>query len=76
MKIMNLGDMQTAKGVAAVLQNDDDDAVDPHLARIRNEAGDDESDEEASSFIYFWILCCISCKLVATVSFNCRVHFM
>jgi structure-specific recognition protein 1 len=53
MKIMNLGDMQTAKGVAAVLQNDDDDAVDPHLARIRNEAGDDESDEEASSFIYF-----------------------
>ncbi|KAH8511038.1 hypothetical protein H0E87_008543 [Populus deltoides] len=53
MKIMNLGDMQTTKGVAAVLQNDDDDAVDPHLARIRNEAGDDESDEEASSFLYF-----------------------
>ncbi|KAG5226883.1 FACT complex [Salix suchowensis] len=46
LKIMNLGDMQAAKGVAAVLQNDDDDAVDPHLARIRNEAGDDESDDE------------------------------
>uniref|UniRef100_A0A6N2LIA2 FACT complex subunit SSRP1 n=1 Tax=Salix viminalis TaxID=40686 RepID=A0A6N2LIA2_SALVM len=43
LKIMNLGDMQAAKGVAAVLQNDDDDAVDPHLARIRNEAGDDEN---------------------------------
>lgn len=42
---MNLGDMQTANGVAAVLQNDDDDAVDPHLERIKNEAGD-ESDEE------------------------------
>jgi len=52
LKIMNLGDMQTTKGVAAVLQNDDDDAVDPHLARIRNEAGDDESDDEASSFIF------------------------
>jgi structure-specific recognition protein 1 len=49
---MNLGDMQTTKGVAAVLQNDDDDAVDPHLARIRNEAGDDESDDESSSFIF------------------------
>lgn len=43
---MNLGDDQMAKGVAAVLQSDDDDAVDPHLERIRNEAGDDESDEE------------------------------
>ncbi|XP_011009449.1 PREDICTED: FACT complex subunit SSRP1-like [Populus euphratica] len=51
MKIMNLGDMQTTKGVAAVLQNDDDDAVDPHLARIRNEAGDDESDEEDEDFV-------------------------
>ncbi|KAB5516341.1 hypothetical protein DKX38_026989 [Salix brachista] len=53
LKIMNLGDMQAAKGVAAVLQNDDDDAVDPHLARIRNEAGDDESDDEASSFLSY-----------------------
>ncbi|KAG6741711.1 hypothetical protein POTOM_054989 [Populus tomentosa] len=49
LKIMNLGDMQTTKGVATVLQNDDDDAVDPHLTRSRNEAGDDESDDEANS---------------------------
>lgn len=52
LKIMNLGDnMQTADGVAAVLQNDDDDAVDPHLERIRNEAGGDESDEEDEDFV-------------------------
>ncbi|KAF2308599.1 hypothetical protein GH714_011191 [Hevea brasiliensis] len=50
LKIMNLGDMQTTNGVAAVLQNEDDDAVDPHLERIRNEAGD-ESDEEDEDFV-------------------------
>ncbi|EEF45015.1 FACT complex subunit SSRP1 [Ricinus communis] len=50
LKIMNLGDMKTTNGVAAVLQNDDDDAVDPHLERIKNEAGD-ESDEEDSDFV-------------------------
>lgn len=44
---MNLGDLKTTKGVAAVLQNEDDDAVDPHLERIKYEAGD-ESDEEVS----------------------------
>lgn len=43
---MNLGGPQAADGVAAVLQNEDDDAVDPHLERIKNEAGGDESDEE------------------------------
>lgn len=48
LKIMNLGDVQTTDGVAAVLQNDDDDAVDPHLERIKNEAGGDESDEEVT----------------------------
>lgn len=46
---MNLGGPQAADGVAAVLQNDDDDAVDPHLERIKNEAGGDESDEEVTS---------------------------
>ncbi|KAK1264710.1 FACT complex subunit SSRP1 [Acorus gramineus] len=51
MKIMNLGDMQTTTGVAAVLQQDDDDAVDPHLERIRNEAGGEESDEEDEDFV-------------------------
>lgn len=53
---MNLGDIRGAEGVAAVLQNDDDDAVDPHLERIRNEAGGDESDEEVKFhwFLSFW----------------------
>ncbi|GAU43803.1 hypothetical protein TSUD_247920 [Trifolium subterraneum] len=46
LKIMNLGDAQGTAGVAKVLESDDDVAVDPHLARIRNEAGEDESDEE------------------------------
>ncbi|KAK1383689.1 FACT complex subunit SSRP1 [Heracleum sosnowskyi] len=51
LKIMNLGGPQAADGVAAVLQNDDDDAVDPHLERIKNEAGGDESDEEDEDFV-------------------------
>ncbi|PNX93784.1 FACT complex subunit ssrp1-like protein [Trifolium pratense] len=52
LKIMNLADAQpTVGGVAKVLENDDDDAVDPHLERIRNEAGGDESDEEDSDFV-------------------------
>ncbi|KAJ4888206.1 FACT complex subunit SSRP1 [Raphanus sativus] len=51
LKIMNLGGAGTAEGVAAVLQdNDDDDAVDPHLERIRNQAAD-ESDEEDEDFV-------------------------
>lgn len=50
LKIMNLGDMKTANGVASVFQ-DDDDAVDPHLERIKNEAGGDASDEEDSDFV-------------------------
>lgn len=44
---MNLGE-QATDGVARVLQTEDDDAVDPHLERIKNEAGGDESDEEVS----------------------------
>lgn len=56
---MNLGDVQTADGVAAVLQNDDDDAVDPHLERIKNEAGGDESDEEVTfTFLSLFQLIC------------------
>ncbi|OVA13298.1 Structure-specific recognition protein [Macleaya cordata] len=53
LKIMNLGDAQTTTkgGVTSVLQNDDDDAVDPHLERIKNEAGGDESDEEDEDFV-------------------------
>ena len=49
MKITNLGGAGTAEGVAAVLQ-EDDDAVDPHLERIRNQAAD-ESDEEDEDFV-------------------------
>ncbi|CAK8565066.1 unnamed protein product [Lathyrus sativus] len=46
LKIMNLGDALPAAGVAKAFESDDDDAVDPHLERIRNEAGENESDEE------------------------------
>ncbi|QCD92562.1 structure-specific recognition protein 1 [Vigna unguiculata] len=51
LKIMNLGDAQPTVGIKKVLENDDDDAVDPHLERIKNEAGGDESDEEDSDFV-------------------------
>ncbi|XP_015879450.1 FACT complex subunit SSRP1 [Ziziphus jujuba] len=51
LKIMNLGGPQTTDGVASVLQDEDDDAVDPHLVRVKNEAGGDESDEEDSDFV-------------------------
>ncbi|EES02337.1 hypothetical protein BDA96_03G041900 [Sorghum bicolor] len=52
-KIMNLGgDGQGASGVVTdVLRDTDDDAVDPHLERIKNQAGDDESDEEDEDFV-------------------------
>ncbi|XP_052886436.1 FACT complex subunit SSRP1-like [Gossypium arboreum] len=51
LRIMNLGDVRTADSVAEILQNDNDDAVDPHLERIKNEAGIGESDEEDENFI-------------------------
>ncbi|XP_039117381.1 FACT complex subunit SSRP1 [Dioscorea cayenensis subsp. rotundata] len=51
LKIMNLGDAKTTNTVAAVLDNDDDDAVDPHLERIKNAAGGEESDEEDEDFV-------------------------
>lgn len=51
LKIMNLGDAKIKDvGMAAVLQDDDDDAVDPHLERIKNAAGE-ESDEEDEDFV-------------------------
>ncbi|GLU01947.1 hypothetical protein SLE2022_192220 [Rubroshorea leprosula] len=51
LKIMNLGDDRGGDGVAKILQHEEDDAVDPHLERIRNEAGGDESDEEDEDFV-------------------------
>ncbi|CAL0299008.1 unnamed protein product [Lupinus luteus] len=52
LKIMNIGDAQAPGGMAKVLETDDDDAVDPHLERIKNEAGGgDESDEEDEDFV-------------------------
>ncbi|XP_023772932.1 FACT complex subunit SSRP1 isoform X2 [Lactuca sativa] len=52
LKIMNLGGgVQAADGVAAVLRDEEDDAVDPHLERIKNEAGEEESDEEDEDFV-------------------------
>lgn len=60
LKIMNLGDGPTTDGVARVLQDEEDDAVDPHLERIKNQAGGDESDEEVkyltSSLVLFFVL--------------------
>ncbi|KAF3444756.1 hypothetical protein FNV43_RR14449 [Rhamnella rubrinervis] len=50
LKIMNLGDPQATDGVTSVLEDEDDDAVDPHLVRVKNEAGGDESDEEDSDY--------------------------
>lgn len=55
---MNLGDVKAADAIAAVLQEDDDDAVDPHLERIKNEAGGDESDDEVSLVAAFWYFSC------------------
>ncbi|KAI4389065.1 hypothetical protein MLD38_001329 [Melastoma candidum] len=51
LKIMNLGEQATTDGVARVLQSEVDDAVDPHLERIKNAAGEDESDEEDEDFV-------------------------
>ncbi|KAL3833229.1 hypothetical protein ACJIZ3_007965 [Penstemon smallii] len=53
LKLMNFGgEKDNAKGVAAVLQSNIDDAVDPHLERIKNQVvGDDESDEEDEDFV-------------------------
>lgn len=56
---MNLGADKAADAITAVLQEDDDDAVDPHLERIKNEAGGDESDEEVkfiSRFLVFLLV--------------------
>ncbi|XP_057863516.1 FACT complex subunit SSRP1 isoform X3 [Cryptomeria japonica] len=54
LKIMNLGDGQGTGGVASVLENSDDEAVDPHLERIKNAidaGGGEESDEEDEDFV-------------------------
>nr|GFA64284.1 FACT complex subunit SSRP1 [Tanacetum cinerariifolium] len=42
--------IQAASGVAAAMQDEVDDVVDPHLERIRNAAGE-ESDDEAEDFV-------------------------
>lgn len=56
MKILNLGEVQGTSGVAAVLNGSDDEAVDPHLNRIKNAreggvGGHEDSDEEDEDFI-------------------------
>ncbi|CAN6442322.1 unnamed protein product [Victoria cruziana] len=52
LKILNLGAAQKT-GVAAVLDDDDDEAVDPHLERIKiqRDEGGEESDEEDEDFV-------------------------
>jgi structure-specific recognition protein 1 len=51
MKILNLGELQGTGGVAPVLDGSDDEAVDPHLNRIKNarEGGENDSDEEVGN---------------------------
>uniref|UniRef100_A0ACD5VEG5 Uncharacterized protein n=1 Tax=Avena sativa TaxID=4498 RepID=A0ACD5VEG5_AVESA len=52
LKIMNLGDGQgTGGGVADILLDTEHTAGDPYLARIKNQAGDEESDEEDEDFV-------------------------
>lgn len=50
LKIMNLGGAKAIDGGPSVLQVDEDDNVDPHLERIKNQAAD-ESDEEDEDFV-------------------------
>lgn len=52
---MNLNEARATEGVP-VLPDDDDDAVDPHLERIKNEAGGDDSDEEVNMPICHFII--------------------
>ncbi|PIA62533.1 hypothetical protein AQUCO_00200505v1 [Aquilegia coerulea] len=49
LKILHIN-QATEGGVASVLRSEDDDAVDPHLERIRN-SNADESDEEDEDFV-------------------------
>ncbi|RLN29885.1 FACT complex subunit SSRP1-B-like [Panicum miliaceum] len=52
LKILNPGDGQRRTGgVTAVLESTDDDSVDPHLERIKNQACNEESDEEDEDFV-------------------------
>lgn len=57
LKILNLGEVQGVSGVAAALGGSDDEAVDPHLNRIKNAreggpGGDAlDSDEEDEDFV-------------------------
>ncbi|CAN6336474.1 unnamed protein product [Urochloa humidicola] len=52
LKVMNLGDGQRRTGgVAAALESNADDSVDPHLERIKNQACNEESDEEDEDFV-------------------------
>lgn len=49
---MNLGDAQVTDGVSPLLEVADDADPDPHLVRVQEEAGDEDSDEEVKLFSY------------------------
>ncbi|KAM0865644.1 hypothetical protein ACQ4PT_043144 [Festuca glaucescens] len=51
LKIMNLGDGQGTSGGVADILLDTENAGDPYMARIKNQAGDEESDEEDEDFV-------------------------
>jgi hypothetical protein len=53
LRIMNLGDGQgTSGGVADILMDTENAAGDAYIARIQNQAGDEESDEEVDSLLF------------------------
>ncbi|KAM0865649.1 hypothetical protein ACQ4PT_043146 [Festuca glaucescens] len=52
LKLMNLGDGQgTSGGVADILLETENAGGDPYIPRIKNQAGDEESDEEDEDFV-------------------------
>ncbi|PVH61852.1 hypothetical protein PAHAL_3G141500 [Panicum hallii] len=52
LKILNLGDGQRITGgVTSVLESTDDDSMDPHLERIKNQACNEESDQDDEDFV-------------------------
>jgi hypothetical protein len=81
---MNLGgDGQGASGVVTdVLRDTDDDAVDPHLERIKNQAGDDESDEEVCCLVVMLLDAAFSNNLITEpfyvliIYIHCRMKIL
>jgi structure-specific recognition protein 1 len=59
LRIMNLGDDQGTSGGVSDILLDTENAGDPYIERIKNQAGDEESDEEVDFLLF-------ACSLVLT----------